>query len=150
MMAAAACAGVPARQGLTPLRTRVLDLVRDAQRPIKAYELLRELARSRGHVAPPTVYRALNYLMAAGLVHRIESLNAFAACRCVDEAPDAQGDHVFFICGGCGAASEVAAPEAGRALRSLGGRLGFACDAVTLEVRGACSRCFTEAPDLRL
>lgn len=137
-------------KGLTPLRARVLALVRDAPKPIKAYDLLRELARSRGHVAPPTVYRALHYLVSSGLVHRIESLNAFAACRHMGGDPDTQRDHVFFICGGCGAASEAVAPEAGRALRSLGKRLGFACDAVTLEVRGACLRCFTETPALRL
>lgn len=147
-MAVAEGTGRPVLKGLTPLRARVLDLVRDAPKPIKAYDLLRRLGRSRGHVAPPTVYRALHYLVSSGLVHRIESLNAFAACRCVNGEPDTQADHVFFICSGCGSASEVVAPEAGRAVRSLGERMGFACNAATLEVRGACSRCFAETSAL--
>jgi Fur family zinc uptake transcriptional regulator len=123
------------------LRAGVLDLVRNAERPIKAYELLRALAEDRGHVAPPTVYRALNYLTAAGLVHRIESLNAFAPCRCAGALQDNPVAHVFFICNVCGAASEFAAPGAGLALRSVGDRIGFAYEVLTLEVQGVCSRC---------
>src|SRR3546814_15878980 len=72
---------------LTPVRARVLGLVADAGQPIKAYDLL-ELIRAgkdaggegAGAAAPPTVYRALAFLLANGFIHKLESVNAFVAC----------------------------------------------------------------------
>src|SRR3954453_3718975 len=71
-----------ARRGarLTELRRRVLELIWRSHEPIGAYALLDRLGRERGRVAPPTVYRALEFLIAHGLVHRIASLNAFIGC----------------------------------------------------------------------
>jgi hypothetical protein len=68
------------RQRLTPLRRRVLELIWNSHLPVKAYELLSQLAQERAQAAPPTVYRALEFLQDAGLVHRIASLNAFVGC----------------------------------------------------------------------
>ena len=65
---------------LTPIRRRVLEIVWRSHEPIGAYQILAELAKERDKAAPPTVYRALDFLIDAGLVHRIESLNAFGGC----------------------------------------------------------------------
>ena len=65
---------------LTAQRRRVLELVLGAGRPLGAYELLDALRREGGGAGPPTVYRALEFLVAHGLVHRIETLHAFVGC----------------------------------------------------------------------
>ena len=65
---------------LTPLRRRVLELVWSSHRAVKAYDLLAALGDAVGAAKPPTVCRALEFLMAQGLVHRIDSLNAFVGC----------------------------------------------------------------------
>ena len=73
--AAKVCAAKGAR--LTAIRRQVLELVWQSHRPVGAYDILAALGRKRDYVAPPTVYRALEFLRAQGLVHRIEGLNAF-------------------------------------------------------------------------
>ena len=76
-----------ARDGrsFTPLRRRVLELVWSSHGPVGAYELLDELRAERRGAAPPTVYRALDFLMGNGLIHRIESLNAYVGCGSPDQ-----------------------------------------------------------------
>ena len=72
-----------ARQGvrLTALRRRVLELVWQSHKPLGAYDILGTLSEEDGRrAAPPTVYRALDFLMENGLIHRIASLNAFIGC----------------------------------------------------------------------
>lgn len=68
---------------LTPIRANVLRLIADAGKPVKAYELLDWVREGKGvgADAPPTVYRALDFLMANGFVHKLESVNAFVACH---------------------------------------------------------------------
>ena len=68
---------------LTPIRANVLRLIADAGKPVKAYELLEKVREGKGAGAdaPPTVYRALDFLMANGFVHKLESVNAFVACH---------------------------------------------------------------------
>lgn len=132
-------------RGLTPLRAQILDLIKNAGRPIRAYELLDALAVSRGHAAPPTVYRALHYLIDRGLVHRVESLNAFAICQCESEGKNPSLEHIFFVCRACGSAEEVVAEDAARTLRSLCAMVGFRPNAATLEVQGSCKNCLSVA-----
>lgn len=122
---------------MTPLRREVFDLIATSSRPIKAYDLLRALATRRGRVAPPTIYRTLNYLVNAGLVHRIECLNAFSACP--HAAPECE--HVFLICEGCQNVTEVGASKAVRALRLACATAGFEPEQFTQEVRGICAAC---------
>jgi Fur family transcriptional regulator, zinc uptake regulator len=86
---------------LTPLRRQVLALVLEAEQPMGAYALLERLRESRGPAAPPTVYRALEFLLENGLVHRIERLNAYTACV----GPGHQHAHQFLICRRCGTAA---------------------------------------------
>ena len=98
-MAEQVCAKRGAR--LTKLRRRVFELVWSSHAPVGAYDLLRHLARERDGAAPPTVYRALDFLRKHGLIHRIESLNAFVGCCTPGEAHAGQ----FLICSRCGAAA---------------------------------------------
>ena len=83
---------------LTPVRRRVLE----ADGPVKAYDLLEALKPGPGSAKPPTVYRALDFLMTAGLVHKVEALNAFVGCS---HAHD-HGAAELYICSGCGAVEE--------------------------------------------
>ena len=120
---------------LTRPRERVLELLLQASGPLKAYDLLAGIAGGAGKAGPPTVYRALDFLAAQGLVHRIESLNAFVACR-------HPGGHnaAFLICDCCGATREFDPGEA-RTLAEEARRDGFALSAVTLEAHGLCADC---------
>jgi Fur family zinc uptake transcriptional regulator len=123
-----------AQERLTPPRRRVLELLLAAEAPQKAYDLIAAFGEAGEAAKPPTVYRALEFLERQGFAHRIESLNAYVACRI-------EGGHAagFLICDCCGAAEEfepdfaaqlAAAEAAGYALRSL-----------TLEARGLCAAC---------
>ncbi|MEL6964115.1 MAG: Fur family transcriptional regulator, partial [Pseudomonadota bacterium] len=82
---------------LTPVRERVLDLLWQAHRPLRAYDLLETLAAEGFGSQPPVVYRALDFLIEQGFVHKIERLNAFLACHCPADDHGAK----FLICTGC-------------------------------------------------
>lgn len=137
--ALAAAARLCAERGarLTPLRRRVLELVWRSHAPIGAYDVLEALAAEQGPTAPPTVYRALDFLLAQGLVHRIESLNAFVGCVRPDGAHGGQ----FLICDKCGAAAEVHDPRVDAAVVRRAEELGFKVGRKTIEVRGLCPAC---------
>ena len=123
---------------LTPIRRRVLELVWGGHKPVGAYDILAALGAEDGRVAaPPTVYRALEFLMQHGLVHRIESLNAFVGCAEPRRAHAGQ----FFICERCRTAAEVSDPAVGAALAQCADRLGFAVKSQTVEFRGVCPSC---------
>ncbi len=125
---------------LTELRRRVLELVWNSHRPVGAYELLDRLTPEGRKAAPPTVYRALDFLMEHGLIHRIDSLNAFIGCSQPGHHRDAQ----FFICKGCGEAAEMLDPKIDRALSREAEQLGFDIEKRTIEVAGLCNRCRKE------
>ncbi len=87
----------------TPLRRRVLELVWSSHKPVGAYALLDQLRDEDLGSAPPTVYRALDFLIENGLIHRIERMNAFVGCSHPGEAHRG----FFLICGDCGNAEEL-------------------------------------------
>lgn len=122
---------------LTAIRRRILELVWASHRPSKAYDLLQAINRERGNAAPPTVYRALDFLLDAGLVHKIESLNAFVGCK---DAHD-RAQPKFLICHDCQQVAEIAAPAVDRAIAREAGRVGFTADQETIEVSGICPDC---------
>lgn len=122
---------------LTALRRRVLELVWSGHGPVGAYALL-EALRQEGHAAaPPTVYRALDFLIEQGLVHRIERLNAFVGC------PRPGGAHAgqFLICSACGDAAELEDPQIAEALAQAAARAGFSVSLLTVEAEGLCANC---------
>lgn len=122
---------------LTALRRRVLELVWQSHAPIGAYRLMELLGRGRAAVAPPTVYRALDFLAQHGLVHRIESLNAFVGCR----RPTAAHRAWFLICRDCGRVAEFEDTELSQGLDRRVEAAGFAADGERVEIVGCCAQC---------
>ncbi len=131
-----------ARRGarLTKLRRRVLELVWTSHVPVGAYDLLRRLGREYDGAAPPTVYRALDFLLGQGLIHRIESLNGFVGCV----GPDQNHSGQFLICRDCGSALELSDPRIDRAISKGAAALGFAVERQTVEIAGLCPSCRPE------
>lgn len=122
---------------LTAIRRRILELIWRSHRPSKAYDLLEAINLERGKAAPPTVYRALDFLLDAGLVHKIESLNAFIGCS----GEHARAQPKFLICHACQRVAEIPAPEVDQAIARAAGRLGFAAEQETIEIGGLCQFC---------
>ena len=133
--AATVCRSRGAR--LTPLRRRVLELVWSGHKPLGAYEILDVLKGERGGAAPPTVYRALDFLRRQGLVHRIESRNSFIGC------PEPEAPHAvqFLICSDCGLAAELSDKGIDDAIRKGAAKAGFAVGRRTVEIEGVCPNC---------
>jgi len=129
-----------ARRGarLTPLRRRVLELVWSSHQPHGAYAILEALDRDgERRSAPLTVYRALEFLVAHGLVHRIESLNAFVGCAIPDQAHSGQ----FLVCDLCGDVTEVNDERIAGAIAGRADAAGFEITRPTVEVHGHCRAC---------
>lgn len=137
--AAQLCAGRGAR--LTELRREVLRLIWRGHDPVGAYAVLEALRRSHSGAAPPTVYRALEFLIEHGLIHRIESLNAYVGCS----RPDRPHVSQFLICEQCGTTAELDEPTIAEAVLRRAHALGFAVARQTIEVRGTCPRCRADA-----
>lgn len=127
---------------LTPLRRQVLRLVLAAEQPMGAYALLDRLREERGVAAPPTVYRALDFLLEQGLIHKLERLNAFLPCIEAGHAHAGHDhQHQFLICGQCGATTELTDHAVAHALGAAAARAGFKPGRMTVEVEGVCARC---------
>lgn len=122
---------------LTPLRREVLELMAGSGKPVKAYDLLDQLRDTHGSAAPPTVYRALDFLLGQGFIHKLESINAFVWC------PHPTDDHQvpFLICDECESAVEVCDDQVATLIVTQARRMGFRPRAQTLEVHGVCERC---------
>ncbi len=122
---------------LTPNRRRVLELIWDSHGVVSAYDILAELQKEDPSAKPPTVYRALDFLMGLGLVHRIESNNGFTRC----EAPLRHRVCQFLICDGCGLVEELHSRPLFDNLAAQATALGFQPEYQTVEVHGRCARC---------
>ncbi len=123
---------------LTPMRRRVLESLLASHAPLGAYELIDRLSVKGQRVAPITVYRALDFLRAQGLVHRIESRNAFIACV----HDHATGDPVvFLICEKCGAVGEAASAAVADTIKSASRAAGFSPKTPVIEISGVCAHC---------
>ncbi len=123
---------------LTALRRQVLGLLAGSAAPLTAYALLDELAKLQGRgVAPPTVYRTLDFLVENGFVIKVESRNAFAVC-------DSPGHHhhgILLICTRCGAADEIDDHDVDATLLKTASAAGFKIDKQMVELEGVCGRC---------
>ena len=123
---------------LTPVRQDVLDIIREANTPIAAYKILEKL--QQGAKAPQTVYRALDYLMEHGLVHKLESLNAYVACQ--QESPTCHHSAAFIICRCCQHVHEIQdLSQLQTVLDSYGQSVGFSDLHTMLEIGGLCDNC---------
>lgn len=122
---------------LTALRRRVLELVWAGHKPLGAYEILETLKTERRGAAPPTVYRALDFLLVHGLVHRIESQNSFFGCP----DPDTPHGGQFLICRSCGMAAELNDTGVDQAIRESAIKVGFTVGRPIIEIEGLCPQC---------
>jgi Fur family zinc uptake transcriptional regulator len=141
-----------ARRGvrLTDLRRQVLGLVLDSPTPSGAYDLLDRLRQHHAGAAPPTVYRALDFLLEQGLIHKVERLSAFVGCmHSLDADHEGDDSHVhavqFLICKKCNRVTELNDNEIGQALVRAARRSGFALNGSTIEADGTCSSCAATA-----
>lgn len=123
-------------QKLTPIRRKVLELLLESAAPAKAYDLL-ELLDGEGSAKPPTVYRALDFLLDTGLAHKIQSLNAYVACGHTSHSHTA----AFLICQSCGSATELHANQTIAALHKEAQATKFVPENTVIEVRGTCVEC---------
>jgi len=134
-----AAEAVCARRGarLTPTRKRVLELIWHNHKPVGAYDLLHALQQERRGAAPPTVYRALEFLQEQGLIHRIEFLNAYMGCD------DPENPHVghFLVCRVCGNAIELTDERIEDTISESARSLGFAAEQSMVEIKGVCADC---------
>ena len=130
------CAG--RSQRLTPIRRQVFEVLLESHKPLGAYEIMDRAALSGARPAPITIYRALDFLRDNGLVHRIESRNAFVAC--VNN--HATGDLVvFLICERCGTVGEASSPDVAATLTSAARAAGFTPKSPVIEISGICTHC---------
>lgn len=129
-----ACKGLQ----LTPLRRRVLSILNDSGAPLGAYAIMEKLSKIEAKpIAPPTVYRTLDFFVENGFLHKIESRNAFAPCEHVGHAHNG----VVLLCRRCGHSEEIQDSALDEALRGIADRVGFSMAPQILEVQGLCSAC---------
>ena len=126
------------KERLTPIRRRVLEALLASHAPLGAYELIDRLAAEGARPAPITIYRALDFLREQGLVHRIESRNAFIACVHNHASHDPV---VFLICEKCGAVGEAASAAVAETIRNASRAAGFTPKTPVIEISGICAHC---------
>ena len=125
-------------QKLTPIRRHVLQALLKSHKPLGAYEIIERLGLKGPRPAPITAYRALEFLRENGLVHRIESRNAFVACV---HNHAARALVVFLICERCGAVGEASSEEVTSTLTSAARAAGFTPKSPVIELTGICTHC---------
>jgi Fur family zinc uptake transcriptional regulator len=123
---------------LTPLRRQILTILAHAPAPLGAYAIIEELSREQHKaVAPPTVYRTLEFFLENGFLHKIESRNAYAPCEHLGH------DHhgILLICGRCGRTDEIENPRFDKLLQETAAKAGFVAQRQVVEVEGLCQSC---------
>ncbi|MEQ1668053.1 MAG: transcriptional repressor [Sulfuriferula sp.] len=122
---------------LTPLRRRVLELIWSSHTAVKAYDLLAQLSTEDHAAKPPTIYRALDFLLAQGLVHRVDSINAYVGCI----HPESPHDVRLLICQHCGQVTELIESALDTQLLEALAAIKFRPTLTYLEVQGVCMNC---------
>lgn len=126
---------------LTPIRRRVLELIWQSHQPHGAYQVLEQLAQEGHQPSPPTVYRALDFLLTHGLIHKVNSQNAFVGCTRPGDVHDAQ----LFICDGCGVTVEQVDTAIHRRVLYNAAAIRFQVRRQTVEISGLCPQCAEHA-----
>lgn len=121
----------------TPLRRTILELIWSSHKPVKAYDLLAQLSATHERPAAPTVYRTLNFLREAGLIHKLESLSAYVGCG----EPERPHQGQFLICEDCGVVAELDDLALTNRIGVNAKKVGFKVNDETIEISGICSRC---------
>lgn len=132
---------------LTPQRLQVLQILLNDHRAMGAYDILDLMQRqplgTQSKPQPPTVYRALEFLLELGLIHKVESQNSYYACT-IDKPANGQHMAQAFICNLCGIVEEKAVLSGAQGLFKKADGFGFKIDKVIMECRGTCAVCQTE------
>ena len=121
----------------TPQREKVYQIMLIKNRPMGAYELLDNLKQTEDSAKPATVYRALDFLLDFGLVHKLESTNSFVACHHFGCSHPVQ----FLICDSCGDVAEIQSTGIEGKLIEQAKSHGFLISKQTIEAHGLCSDC---------
>ncbi|MDD4913684.1 MAG: transcriptional repressor [Methylococcales bacterium] len=122
---------------LTPIRHKVLELILNNHKAVKAYDLLDQIRPLNDAAKPATVYRALDFLLEQGLIHRVESLNAFVGCH----SSGIRHDQLLLICTICNNIEERPATAVIQALTAEMAQAGFNAQRKTIEIQGYCKNC---------
>ena len=128
------------KSDLTKNQTLVMGALSQAKGPLSAYTILDEL-RDDGFRAPLQVYRALEKLVELGLVHRLESLNAFVACQHTSCGGDRKENVLFAICETCGNVQELVNDKLLDTVKMLASEAEFTLSQSVIELRGQCASC---------
>lgn len=128
---------------LTALREAVLGVLTGSHKALGAYEIIDRMNEQGRRLAPISVYRIIDVLVEAGLVHRLESKNAYFACLSRHENASSM---VVLLCEACNRVAEAEAPEAWGAIKAITHDTGFSVSATVLEIQGQCPDCRKNAP----
>ena len=131
---------------LTPARVRVLEILSETHRAMGAYEILDRLKAEGLGAQPPVAYRALDFLIAAGFVHKVERLNAYVACCAPEEGHDHGPGACFLICANCRKVAEIEDGALELAVAQGAAQRGFAIRRAVLEIEGTCPACREAGP----
>lgn len=122
---------------LTEVRKHVLELIWAGHEPVKAYDLLSDLQKSDPAAKPPTIYRALDFLLEQGLIHKLHRLNAYVGCA----HPEEKKPCFFLICTNCHAVTESYDDAYQKLIAKASKSYHFKPQAMTFEVEGLCQQC---------
>jgi len=122
---------------MTPIRRKVLELIWESHRAVKAYDLLDQIKPLERAAKPATVYRALDFLLEQGLIHRVESLNAFIGCSCSER----QHEQLLLICVQCNEVEERSGVAVMEAVARELQQAGFTLHRKAIEIHGLCAHC---------
>lgn len=125
---------------LTDLRKDVLAILLQKHKPMGAYDVLEKLRKKRPNAEPPTVYRVLDFLVEAKLVHRIESQNAFVCCSHIDDQKTAH-QTLLLICKSCQHSFEYTNPAFFRSINQFADKNSISIDSDLIEIKGTCKKC---------
>lgn len=125
----------------TPTRRRVLEFLLEDHRAFGAYDVLERLVKEGRGSQPPVAYRALDFLVKHGFVHKIERLNAYIACA----HPHEKHSPAFMICRLCGSVAEASSAPAKKLLGQAAQSVGFRIERTVVEAEGLCPKCVVES-----
>ncbi|MBU6234963.1 MAG: transcriptional repressor [Alphaproteobacteria bacterium] len=126
---------------LTEPRKHVYSIIASEKKPIVAYDVLAKLARKMPNPKPPTAYRAIEFLLEHGFIHRIESLNAYICC----EADHKHTGSQFLICDSCGTVSEAHLCHVPAPIAAMAAHENFSLTRWNMELHGLCASCSVKA-----
>lgn len=122
---------------LTVQRKQILEIILQSDKPMGAYDILDVLRDNVPKAAPPTVYRALDFLLEQGLIHRLATLNAYVGCTHPEHGHNGQ----FFICKSCGRVEELEDDAIRNSLEQAVASRNFSAEHSVIEIAGCCSDC---------